>query len=154
MSTDILNPEEEYNMSPEMLEVVTTYVETSDVGDTARALGIPKEKVVYYISKSEAKRFIDTIFLEQGYLNRNKIQDTLTKIIELKLQEMEETELGSNKDIADLLELAHKIRMSEIKANSEPKAPGRQTNVQINSTVPFGGDNYNELMQKLIGGNK
>ena len=151
MSTDLMHPEEEYKMSPEMLEVVTTYIETSDVLDTARALDIPKEKVIYYINKSEAKRFIDTIFLEQGYLNRNKIQETLSTIIEHKLAELEEAEMGSNKDIADLLELAHKIRMAEIKANGEPKAPGRQTNVQINNALPFGGDNYNELMNKLLG---
>lgn len=153
MTTAVLNPEEEYKMSPEMLEVVTTYVETSDVNETARALSIPKEKVIYYVNKSEAKRFIDTIFLEQGYLNRNKIQEALTRIIEMKLEEMEESELGSNKDIAELLALAHKIRMEEIKANPDPKGPTSQTNVQINSALPFGGDNYNELMNKLLGEN-
>jgi hypothetical protein len=73
MSTDIIAPEEEYKMSPEMVTVVTSYLETNDTAETARALQIPREKVTYYLNKPEAKRFIDTIFLEQGYLNRSRM---------------------------------------------------------------------------------
>ena len=89
MSKDLLNPEDTYNMSPEALAVANNYLETNDVGDTARALSIPREKVTYYLNKREVKKYIDTIFLEQGYLNRGKLADAVTRIIEKKLEEFQ-----------------------------------------------------------------
>ena len=62
----------------------------------------------------------------------------------------------SNKDLADLLQMAHKMRMDEIKALTESeKASGgaaikTQNNVLINSEVPFGQGNYGALMEKLL----
>ena len=144
---DIMNPEQEYSMSPEMVTVVTKYLETNDTGDTARALGIPRERVSYYLGKPEAKRFIDTIFLEQGYLNRSKMQLILDEIIENKLEEMRESEMASNKDIVDILAFAWKIRQDTVKETVEKAGPTTQTNVQINS---IGGENYNNLLSKLM----
>lgn len=139
---EILNPEEEWNMSPEMVEVVSMYLQTTNVKETAENLGVPAEKVNYYITRPEAKRFIDNIFLEQGYLNRFKIQSILDNIIDAKLQEMEEAEITSSKDIIDILDFAWKIRKDTGKDVSEVK---NQTNVQIN-----GGENYNMLLEKLL----
>ena len=52
--------------------------------------------------------------------------------------------------------MAHKMRMDEIKAQAElAKAEStgirNQTNVQINSELPFGQGNYGKLMEKLLG---
>ena len=60
-----------------------------------------------------------------------------------------------NKDLADLLQMAHKMRMDEIKAQAElEKAQATnvksQTNVQINEGLPFGQGNYGKLMDKLL----
>ena len=76
-------------------------------------------------------------------------------IINKKLEEAEETEMYSNKDLADLLQMAHKMRMDEIKAQTDAdKVAGAtirtQNNVQINSDVPFGQGNYGALMDKLL----
>ena len=67
---------------------------------------------------------------------------------------MQEADLGSTKDIAELLMMAHKIRMDELKAmtdyekvkNSSPKV---QTNVQINETL-FGSGNYGAFTGEII----
>ena len=72
-----------------------------------------------------------------------------------KMEEAEESEIYSNKDLADLLGMAHKMRMDEIKAQADlEKAKASniksQTNVQINGEVPFGQGNYGELMKKLL----
>ena len=61
----------------------------------------------------------------------------------------------SNKDLADLIQMAHKMRMDELKAQAEmEKAKASQiktqNNVQINAEVPFGQGNYGELMKKLL----
>jgi hypothetical protein len=132
-----MNPEEEYKMSPEMLEITTTYLECADIDTTAEMLGID--------------RFVDTVFLDQGYLNRHKLQAAFTKIIDLKLEELDDAEMGSNKDIADLLMMMHKIgtdTRKEIAEASKPSAPTNQTNVQFNNGQ-FG-DNYNSLLGKLM----
>ena len=93
--------------------------------------------------------------MDLGYRNRFKLGETLDLLIEKKMEEAEESEMYSNKDIADLLLLAHKIRMDEIKAQTELEKSrvGRiksQTNVQINSELPFGQGNYGKLMDKLL----
>ena len=148
--TAISSPETDFHMSPEMLEVTAAYLQCSDIGETADALNIPKEKVSYYLNKPEARRFIDTIFLEQGYINRHKIQGVLDKIIEMKLEEMEESEIGSNKDILDILAFAHKVGedvRKGIRETEKTVAPTNQFNTQINADF---GDNYSSLMSKLI----
>ena len=73
------------------------------------------------------------------------------------MEEAEESEIYSNKDLADLLQMAHKMRMDEMKAQVElekVKAGNvkalTQNNVHINGEVPFGQGNYGELMKKLL----
>mgnify|MGYP001161502680 CR=1 FL=1 len=71
------------------------------------------------------------------------------------MEEAEESEIYSNKDLADLLQMAHKMRMDEIKAQAElEKAKASsiktQNNIQVNAEVPFGQGNYGELMKKLL----
>lgn len=153
MSSEIMNPDEEWKMSPEMQAVAESYLRTTDVNLTAQDLGIPKEKVVYYLNKPDCKRFIDTIYLEQGYLNRHRLQDIMSEVMELKLEEMRESEMGSSKDIADLVLILHKMRMDEAKVNGSVGGvqPTNQTNVQINNGTPgYGGDNYMALLNKLV----
>jgi hypothetical protein len=55
--------------------------------------------------------------------------------------------------------MSHKIRMDEIKAQTEMEKAKAQTiktqvNIQDNSQVPFGQGNYGELMKKLMESNK
>ena len=76
-------------------------------------------------------------------------------MIEKKLEEADETEIYTNKDMADLLQLAHKMRMDEMKAQTElEKARAgtikNQVNIQDNSGVPFGQGNYGQLLKKLL----
>lgn len=141
----------EIRVSPEAMEIATTYLECSDIGETARILNIDREKVSYYLNKKEVKRFIDTVYLDQGYLNRHKIQDIMSKIIEVKLIEMEESETGSAKDIADLLKMAHTMRMDEIKAMQAEDKEVRPS-VIVNTGVEAFGGNYGSLMSKLMAG--
>ena len=91
-----------------------------------------------------------------GYRNRNNIAGVLDEMIASKLQEAQETGVYSSKDLADLLTMAHKMRMDEIKAQTdlakaESSGIKTQNNVQINSEVPFGQGNYGKLMEKLLG---
>lgn len=146
-----MKPNEIIPISVEGLEIAQTYLSTQSIKETADLLGIHESQVAQYLSKSEVKNYIDHVYLSAGYRNRFKIAETLDTIIDKKLQEMMESDLGSTKDIADLLQMAHKMRMDELKAMTEHekvKAPKIQTNVQINS--PYGEGNYGSLLSKLL----
>jgi molybdenum cofactor biosynthesis enzyme len=77
-------------------------------------------------------------------------------MINSKLEEAQETGVYSSKDLADLLQMAHKMRMDEIKALTElekvqsSNTIRNQTNVQINEGIPFGQGNYGKLMEALL----
>lgn len=141
-------------IAPEALAVAEKYLSSMNISETAQSLNISDEEVSSYLSKREVKQYVDSVFMDVGYRNRFKLAATLDQVIDQKLEELDESEMGSNKDIADLLALAHKMRMDELKAQTElVKAEQsqikQQTNVQINET-PFGSGNYGELMQKLL----
>lgn len=145
----------ELKINPEGLEIANTYLETQSVEKTARALCIPEKDVADALNKTDVKRYIDSVYLDLGYRNRFKLGSLLDKIIDAKLEEAEETEIYTNKDLVDLITLAHKMRMEELKYQKEAGTNIKnQTNVQINDANPFGGGNYGALMEKLVGGNK
>ncbi len=142
-------------MSPEGLEVANTYLELGSVSEVCSRLKLDENTVSEYLGKREIKQYIDQVYLDTGYRNRFKLASTLDTIIEEKLAEAEESQMYTNKDVADLLQMAHKMRMDEIKAIAEMEkaktAPiKQQANIQINE-LPFGQGNYGKLMEKLIG---
>ena len=152
-NTQIAAPDEGYKISPEALEIAKTYMACHDTKETALALGIAPEKVSYYLRKPDVKRFVDTVFMEQGYMNRGKIQDVMDDLFEKKLEEMEESEMGTSKDILELVTLQHKMRIEELKLLKELNS-GSNTNIKqqtvINGTPDFGGSNYQGLLGQLI----
>lgn len=138
------NPE--FKLSPEQLKIAEVYLQTLDIGETSSQLGISKEEVTLYLRKPVVKRFLDVIFLEQGYRNKHKLGDLLDKIIDEKLEESMETGITSSKDILDVIQIVHKIRMEEIKAAKE--APGNQTNIQVNNGMQS--SNLSKLIESLV----
>lgn len=142
-------------ISPEGLEVANSYLQFGNIRGVVEQLGVQENKVVEILNKREVKKYIDTVYLDMGYRNKNNIASVLDEMIYSKLEEAKETGVYSSKDLADLLQMAHKMRMDEIKAQTElEKAQGtqvkNQTNVQINEGLPFGQGNYGKLMEKLI----
>ncbi|MBT3513481.1 MAG: hypothetical protein HN470_05725 [Nitrosomonadales bacterium] len=146
---------EEAHISPEGLEIANTYLKTTSVEATASSLGVTQDEVSKYLNQREVKKYVDTVFLDVGYRNRFKLAATLDDIIEKKLEELDEADMTSNKDIAELLQLAHKMRVDEMKiqtdaVKAEQSGIKNQTNVQINDNSSFGEGNYGELMKKLL----
>lgn len=145
------------NISPEGLEVANSYLQYGNIKAVCQELMVTEDKVVEHLNKREVKRYIDTVYLDMGYRNKNNIGSVLDEMIESKLEEVRETGIYSSKDLADLLQMAHKMRMEEIKAQTdlEKVTAGNiknQTNVQINESIPFGQGNYGKLMEKLLNG--
>ena len=144
-------------ISPEGLEIANSYLQFGNIRAVCEHLCVPEERVVASLAKREVKQYVDTVYLDMGYRNRSNIGNLMDSIIASKLEEAQETQIYSSKDLADLLQMAHKMRMDEIKAQTEmEKAVNgnikNQTNVQINESIPFGQGNYGKLMEKLLSG--
>ena len=145
--------------SPEGLEIANSYLQFGNIRAVCDYLQVPETAVVEQLNKREVKRYIDTVYLDMGYRNKNNIGSLLDEMIANKLEEAQESGVYSSKDLADLLQMAHKMRMDEIKAQADLlKAEAgnikNQTNVQINEAIPFGQGNYGKLMEKLLNGSE
>jgi hypothetical protein len=140
-------------ISPEGLEIAHAYlINKSDTEATAKHLGIPVEEVHRFLSKREVSSYIDRIFNESGFRNREKMGAVWDEVLATKLEEMDETGMGSGKDIVEILEKMHKFNMDQmamqIKLLDAQKAAGPA--IQVNTQNNYG-DNYNKLLEKLIG---
>ena len=147
------NPNHLIPISPEGLEIAKTYLETQDISITASRLGIDQLQVTQYLEKPEVKNYVDQVYLNAGYRNRFRLAEVMDQIIERKLGELNEADMGSSKDILEILQFAHKLRMDELAAQTKLEAARasnvkQQTNIQINS--PFGDTNYGKLLDSLL----
>ena len=141
--------------SPESIVSANAYLEKGDITAVSTELKVPRDVVSEYLNKREVKKYIDSVYLDAGYRNRFKLAEVMDTLIDRKLEEAEETEMYSSKDLADLLQMAHKMRMDEIKAQTEAdKASAAtvktQNNVMIQADAPFGQGNYGALIDKLL----
>ena len=142
-------------ISPEGLEVANAYLELGNIQAVCIRLKLDEGECSEILAKREVKSYVDQVYLDSGYRNRFKLAETLDDIIDKKLEEAHESEIYTNKDLADLVQMAHKMRMDEIKAQADlekAKASNvkNQINIQNNGDVPFGQGNYGELMKKLL----
>lgn len=147
------NPNHLVPISPEGLEIAKVYLETQDISRTATRLGIDQLQVAQYLEKPEVKNYVDQVYLNAGYRNRFKLAEIMDQIVERKLTELNEAEVGSSKDILEILQFAHKMRMDELAAQTKLEAARasqvkQQTNIQINS--PYGDTNYGRLLDQLL----
>ena len=145
-------------ISPEGLEVATSYLQFGNIKAVCESLQVTENTVVETLNKREVKKYIDTVYLDLGYRNRQNIATVMDEMIQSKLDEAQESGMYSSKDLADLLQQAHKMRMDEIKAQADLEKINQtniknMTNVQINEGIPFGQGNYGKLMEKLLNGN-
>ncbi len=151
-------PAETLDISPEALEVANCYLQCNDINEVANTLDMPLDIVSQLLAKKEVKSYIDHVFFNIGFNNRFKMRAAMDAIIKKKFQELEDSEMGSTKDIADLLALSHKMTMEEMARQldiEKVQAAGKlksQVNVQINEGFNDG-SKYGKLIQQLINGN-
>lgn len=153
MATSITtSPTQAVAISPEALEVANAYLATQDMKEVAAQLDIPVHTVSEIMGRREVKAYIDHVFIEAGFNNRFKIREVMDVIIKKKMQELDEADIGSAKDIADLLALSHKMTMEHLDreialAKIHANVPQTQVNIQENN---YGDSKYGSLLQKLL----
>jgi hypothetical protein len=149
-------------MSPEGMDVIEAYLQCgSDVPSAARSLGMSEIAFRDIMNRSEVKNYLNDIFMESGFRNRDRLFGVLDEVIKRKLEELEETGMGSDQDIMDILWKAHKMKMEEMKmmvelekAKAAVRAPANQTNIQNNIIAGAGDQNYMDLITSLATGGK
>ncbi|ASU01601.1 hypothetical protein P47N_0147 [Bacteriophage T5-like saus47N] len=159
MANDVLVPD---LMSPEGMDVIEAYLQCgSDVPAAARSLGMSEIAFRDIMNRSEVKNYLNDIFMESGFRNRDRLFGVLDEVIKRKLEELEETGMGSDQDIMDILWKAHKMKMEEMKmmvelekAKAAVRAPANQTNIQNNIIAGAGDQNYMDLITSLATGGK
>lgn len=156
--TDLLLPD---IISPEGLDVAECYI--ANGGDSrvvAHELSIPKEEVDRQLKNPEVKAYINRIFSETGFRNKHRLFGVLDQVINLKLEEMQETGLGSSQDIMDIMKAAHNMKIQEMKMEAElikaqtaaKPVAGNQTNVQINNMPGASDPGYMNVLDLLTKG--
>jgi orotate phosphoribosyltransferase-like protein len=149
-------PAETVRISPEALEVANAYLQLNDARKVADELDLEVEVVTNLLAKREVKSYIDSVFFDSGYNNRFLMRKAMDALIKQKFQELEESQTGSTKDIAELLQMSHKMSMDlldreiQLEKARQATGPQKQVNVQINDALD--GSKYSQLVQRLITG--
>jgi hypothetical protein len=102
--------------------------------------GLSNDQVTAIAERGEIKRYVDSVYMSQGYLNRVRRMQVINRVIDEKMAEAAETGVFSKRDLLDWLKL-----LNDMDRDSRPKAP--TTAVQVNNQT----NNYSSLMQDLLG---
>ena len=145
-------PAETLSIAPEYLEIANCYLQnTLDLSKTVEDLDLSKDYVSEVIARKEVRAYINNVYFSIGFNNRGTLASAMDAVIKKKFAELEEADVGSSKDIAELLMMKHKMRMEELalelKVQQGIEGPRVQTNIQVNDN---GGSNYTSLLQRLI----
>ena len=158
-STELIDPEK---LSPEGLKVAEAYIMSGgDIEKTSKELGLPVADLQSELNKREIKEYVDRIYHEAGFRNRFKMARVMDELIAKKLEEMDDTDMGSSKDILDLLQAQHAMKMKELEFEAKVKKEllelerkkdevqiKNQTNNQYNNYV-IEESSYDKLISKL-----
>lgn len=148
------SPAEVVKIAPENLEIANTYLACQSIPEVSRNLGLPTDMVAEVLGRRDVKAYVDAVFLDYGFNNRFKMRQIMDAVINKKLQEMDESDIGSGKDIIEIMALSHKMAMDVLdrqikleEAQAKTQNIKNQVNVQVNNDH---GDNYSNLMRKLM----
>jgi len=148
-------PAETVRISPEALEIANCYLQLQDARKVAEQLDLDQDIVITTLARREVRGYIDQVFFDTGYNNKFLMRRAIDALIQQKFQELEESGVGSSKDIAELLSLSHKMSMDlldreiQLEKLKQGTGPQKQVNVQINESD---GSKYGQLIHKLISG--
>lgn len=140
-------------ISPEGATIANTYLANAcSLLKTSQSLNLPTHEISATLQQPLVKIYVNNILRENGYRHMVVIAEKLDNLVERKWEELEEAGIGSHKDIADLLQLAHRMQsdMAKLLQLDIAKPSGGNTkNTQVNI---YGEGSYGKLMEKLISG--
>lgn len=144
-------------LQPEAMTVVESYLfHRRDVDAVARDLNTTPTVITDILNKREVRGYLDHLFMESGYRNRDKFFDIMDNILEQKLEELDEAGMGSNMDVMDIMKTYHAMKIKELELSiklqelsSAKQTAGTINNLQINNS-----SGYDKLLERIISGKK
>jgi hypothetical protein len=64
---------------------------------------ISESQVIELLDRKDVRDYLNGVYLDRGYRNRNRLGSVLDKMIDAKLEEAEESGIYTSKDLLDLL---------------------------------------------------
>lgn len=146
-------------IQPEAMEVVEAYLRNDrDVNRTAEDLNTTPTVISDLINKREVRSYLDHLFMESGYRNREKFFDILDNVLEAKMEELDEAQMSSSMDIMDILKIYHSMKIKElelsIKLQELQQGSKGQTAKTINNLQINNSSGYDNLLSRIISGDK
>jgi hypothetical protein len=139
-------------ISPDGAKIANTYLANGcSIKECSHSLDLPTHEIAAVLQQPLVKTYVNSILREHGYRHMVAIAEKLDDLVDRKWAELDEAEIGSNKDIADLLSLAHKFRMDmgKLLQADVSKENSMTKNTQVNV---YGEGSYGKLMEKLVNG--
>lgn len=127
-------------LDPQHLVIANEMLSGKSITQISELTGLSCDQVTAVAERSEIKRYVDAVYMSQGYLNRVRRMNVINQVIDEKLREAAETGVFSKRDLLDWLKL-----LNDMDRDARPKAP--TTAVQVNNQT----NNYSSLMQDLLG---
>ena len=127
-------------LDPQHLVIANEMLSGKSITQISELTGLSCDQVTAVAERGEIKRYVDAVYMSQGYLNRVRRMNVINQVIDEKLREAAETGVFSKRDLLDWLKL-----LNDMDRDARPKAP--TTAVQVNNQTI----NYSSLMQDLLG---
>lgn len=146
-------PAEVLQISPEFLEVANCYLQNQDIVRVAELMDLPVPMVTQILQNKQVKSYIDNVFMNLGFNNQFKMRDAMDAIIRKKFQDLEEADVGSSKDIIEILALSHKMSMEYLQKQIDlEKLQQQNIKSQVNVQINDAGDStkYGQLIKQLV----
>ena len=123
-------------LDPQHLVVANELLGGKSIPSISEATGLSVDRVTAITELDEVKRYVDAVYMSQGYLNRVRRMQVINRVIDEKLAEAADTGVWSKRDLLEWMKL-----LNDMDKTSKPKTP--TTAVQVNN-------NYTTLMQDLF----
>ena len=127
-------------IDPQHMVIANAMLCGKSIPQISELTGLSNDQVTAIAERSEVRRYVDAVYMSQGYLNRVRRMQVINKVIDEKLAEAADTGVYSKRDLLEWLKL-----LNDMDRDSRPKAP--TTAVQVNNHT----NNYTNLMQDLLG---
>lgn len=146
-------------MQPEAMEVVEAYLRNDrDVNRAAEDLNTTPTVISDLINRREVRSYLDHLFMESGYRNREKFFDILDNVLEAKMEELDEAQMSSSMDIMDIMKIYHSMKIKELELSiklQELQQGGKGQNAKtINNLQINNSSGYDNLLSRIISGGK
>lgn len=126
-------------VDPKHLVLANELLGGKSIPQIADEYRLTTDQVTAVVDRTEVKRYIDSIYMSQGYLHRSRRMKIINEVIDEKMAEARETGVYSKRDLLEWLKL-----LNDMERDTRPKQA--TTAVQVNNQT----NNYSTLMNDLF----